>query len=141
MPRGVKSIRKLASLANSLDHKMVMVIGTCADQPRGLRFLDVATGWRWLDACIELGEVKLQRDLGHKFRLTDVKVVGRGRDRARSLARLIGELWGLPIAEGLPGAGGVAMVEDDGDLRIQFHADPSSEPVGPILHVKFFEAI
>jgi len=140
-PRGVKSIRKLASLANSLNHKLVMIINSCTDQPRELRFLDAAAGWRWLGARIELGEVKLQRDLGQKVRLTDVKIASSSQNRARSLARLVGELWGLPFTEELPSAGSIAMVDDDRELRIQFRADPSAEPVGPILHVKHFEAI
>ena len=140
-PRGVKSVRKLASLANSLNHKLVMIINSCTDQPKELRFLDAAAGWRWLDARIELGEVKLQRDLGQKARLVDAKIVASGRNRARSFACLIGELWGLPFAEELPSAGSVAMVEDDRDLRVQFHADPNAEPVGPMLRVKCFEAI
>jgi len=134
-------VRKLTSLANSLNHKLVMIINSCTDQPKELRFLDAAAGWRWLGARIELGEVKLQRDLGLKTRLTDVKIAASSQNRAQSLARLVGELWGLPFAEELPSAGSVAMVEDDGDLRIQFRADLSAEPVGPILHVKHFEAI
>jgi len=118
-----------------------MIINSCTDQPKELRFLDAAAGWRWLDARIELGEVKLQRDLGQKARLVDAKIVASGRDRARSFARLVGELWGLPFTEELPNTGSVAMVDDDKELRIQFRADPSAEPVGPILHVKHFEAI
>jgi hypothetical protein len=106
-----------------------------------LRFLDAASGWRWLDARIELGEVKLQKDLGQKARLVDVKIVASSQDKARSFARLIGELWGLQFTEELPSSGSVAIVNDDGELRIQFHTAPSAEPVGPILHVKHFEAI
>lgn len=140
-PRGIKSIRKLSSLANSLNHKLITIIDSCIGQPTGLRFLDVAAGWRWLDARIELGEVKLQKDLGQKARLTDVKIVASGQDRARRFARLISELWGLPLIEELPSSGSVAMVNDDEELRIQFHADPGAEPVGPILYVKHFEAI
>jgi hypothetical protein len=120
---------------------MVMIINGCAGQPKELRFLDVSIGWRWLDARIELGEVKLQRDLGQKFRLKDVKVVASGQNRARNFARLIGKLWDLQITEELPGAGSIAIVEDGGDLRVEFHAEPSSEPIGPILHIKYFEAI
>jgi len=139
-PRGVKSIRKLASLANSLNHKLIMIIESCTDRPTELRFLDAA-GWRWLDARIELGEVKLQKDLGQKARLVDVKIVASSQDRARNFARLIGELWELPLIEELPSSGSVAIVNENRELRIQFHAGPNTEPVGPILHVKHFEAI
>jgi len=141
MPRGVKSIRGLASLANSLNHKIVMIINSYTDQPSELCFLDAAAGWRWLDARIELGEVKLQRDLGQKARLVDVKIVASGQNRALSFAHLIGELWGLPFTEELPRTGSFAVVDDDRELRVRFHAGPNAEPVGPILHVKHFKVI
>ena len=118
-----------------------MIIGSHANQLRELRFLDVATGWRWLNARIELGDVKLQKDLGQKVRLVDVKIVVSKQNIARNFAHLISRLWGLQFTEELPSAGGVAMVGDDGELRVQFHADPSAGPVGPILHITHFEVI
>ena len=140
-PRGVKSIRKLTSLANSLNHTLIMIIDSGTDQSRELRFLDATAGWRWLDTRIELGEVKLQRDLGQKARLVDVKIMASSQNKARSFAHLIGKLWGLPFTEDLPSAGSVAMVDDDKELRVQFHTYLSAEPVGPILYIKYFEAI
>jgi len=140
-PRGIKSVRKLASFANTRNHKLVMIIGSHANQLRELRFLDVATGWRWLNARIELGDVKLQKDLGQKVRLVDVKIVVSKQNIARNFAHLISRLWGLQFTEELPSAGGVAMVGDDGKLRVEFHADPSAGPVGPILHITHFEVI
>ena len=141
VPRGVKSVRKLASLANARDHKLVMIIESRTNQPQELRFLDAAAGWQWLNARIELGEVKLQRDLGQKVQLVDVKTVASKQNMARNFAHLISKLWGLPFIEELPSAGSVAMVGDDEKLRVQFHADPSAGPVGPILHVTHFEVI
>jgi rRNA maturation protein Rpf1 len=134
-------VRKIASLANARDHKLVMIIESHANQPQELRFLDAATGWRWLNARIELGGVKLQKDLSQKVRLVDVKIVASGKNKARNFARLVSELWDLQFTEELPSAGNVAVVEDDGELQVQFHADPGAEPVGPILHVRHFEVI
>lgn len=134
-------MRKLASLANARNHKLVMIIESHTNQPQELRFLDAATGWRWLDAKIKLGEVKLQKDLGQKVRLVDVKIMASGQNRARDFARLVSELWDLQFTKELPGTGSVAVVEDDEELRVQFYTDPSAGPVGPILHITHFEVI
>jgi rRNA maturation protein Rpf1 len=138
-PRGVKSIRKLTSLANSLNHKLIMIIESCADQPSELLFLDATVGWRWLGAKIELGEIKLQRDLNQKVRLTKVKITASNHDKARKFARLIGKIWGMPFSEEPPSSGGAAFVDNDRELRVQFHTDIGAAPVGPILTVKQFE--
>lgn len=139
-PRGVKSIRKLASLANSFNHKLIMIIESRADQPSELLFLDASVGWQWLGVRIELGDIKLQRDLCQKARLTDVKITASNQDKARNFARLVGKMWGLPYSEEPPGGGSAAaFVDNDRELRVQFHADIGTAPVGPILHVKHFE--
>lgn len=137
-PRGVKSIRKLTSLANSLNHRLIMIIDSYANQPSELLFLDATVGWRWLGARIELGDIKLQRDLGQKARLTDVNITASNQDKARSFARLIGKIWGLPYSEE-PCGGSAAFVDNDRELRVQFHTDIGTAPVGPILYVKNFE--
>jgi rRNA maturation protein Rpf1 len=138
-PRGVKSIRKLTSLANSLNHKLIMIIESWSDNPSELLFLDATAGWRWLGAKIELGDITLQRDLGQKVRLTDVKIAASNQDNAIKFARMIGKMWDLPFSEELPMSGGAAFVDNDKKLRVQFHVDIGAEPVGPILYVKQFE--
>lgn len=137
LPRGSKSIRKLATLASSRGHELIMIINGFAGQPRELCFLNAAAGWQWLDARIELREVKLQRDLGSKVRLEDVKVAAGDQAKARDFALFIGRLWGLPIIEE-PSAGSIAFVEDDEQLRLQFYSDSRAEPVGPILYIARF---
>jgi rRNA maturation protein Rpf1 len=137
-PRGVKSIRKLTSLANSLDHKLIMIIESCANQPSELLFLDATAGWRWLDTKIELVNITLQNDLGQKARLTDAKITASSGDKAKKFARLIGKMWGLRFSEE-PLSGSAAFVDNDKNLRVQFHADIGAAPVGPILYVKQFE--
>ena len=138
VPRGVKSVRNLASLASTRGHKLVTLINCRADRPQELRFLDVTRGWRWLDVVIELREVKLQKDLGHKVQLTDVKIVASGSSRAKDLARLLSEMWHLQLLEEVPSAGSVVMVTQNEELRIQFQSDPKVPPIGPIMYVTRF---
>ncbi len=137
VPRGAKTIKKLAALATSLGHDRVMVVNSIGGRPKELRFLGAAEGWRWLDARVELGEVKLQRDLGQKVKLEGAKIYAEGRE-ARGLANFLGELLGLPISGELPNTGAVALITFDDGLKLQFQARPSSEVVGPVLRITGF---
>ena len=130
-------MKDLASLAKSLGHTRVLIVNSLAGQPKELRFLDVTDGWQWLDARVELGEVKLQRDLGQKVELEGVKIYAEGQ-RAQNLANFLGESSGLPIADKLPGTGAVALITSDDDLKLQFQLRPSSETVGPVLRITSF---
>ncbi len=137
VPRGAKTINKLASLANSLGHDRVMVVNSLAGRPRELRFLAATEGWRWLDAWVELGEVKLQRDLGQKAKLEGARFYAEGK-QARDLANFLGELLGLPISGELPNTGAVALITFDDEIQLQFQLRPSSEAVGPMLRIASF---
>ena len=137
MPRGAKTVRKLASLAASLGHARVMLVNGLTGQPHELRFLDVAAGFRWLDARVELGEVKLQRELGQKIGLEGTRVYAEG-ERARKFANFLGKLVDLPIEDELPKAGGVALITSDGELKIHFQVRPNSERIGPVLQIASF---
>jgi rRNA maturation protein Rpf1 len=136
MPRGDKSIRKLASLASSQNHKLITIITNRVHQPQELRFLDTTAGWRWLEERIELRKVELQRDLGRKVKLANVKIAANDQAKAQNLARFLSELWDLPFTE--KPSGNVALAKDDEGLRLQFHEDPKAKPVGPILHIARF---
>lgn len=138
VPRGIKTVRRLASLASSRGHELVMIVNSRERQPRELRFLNASVGWRWLDARIELREVELQRDLGQKVRLADVRIVAADSARAQNLARLLSELWGLPLSEGPSSTGAVVLVTCNDGLKVQFRAHPKDELVGPVLYVKNF---
>lgn len=138
VPRGIKTVRRLASLASSKGHELVMIVNSREEQPRELRFLNVSAGWRWLDARIELREVELQRDLGQKVKLADVRIASDDSVRARSFARLLSKLWGLPLSEGPSSTGATVLVTCDDGLKVQFRAHPKAELVGPVLHVKNF---
>ena len=127
----------LASLAEELGHTKVMVVNSTAGEPKELRFLDVTKGWRWLDARVELGEVKLQRDLGHRVRLREVKICAEG-ERARKLAAWFGGLLCAPLSDKLPKAGAVALIASDGGLRLQFQMMPGPEVVGPVIQITGF---
>jgi rRNA maturation protein Rpf1 len=137
VPRGAKTVKALASLAKSLGHTRVLIVNSLAGQPKELRFLDVAEGWQWLDARIELGEVKLQRDLGQKVKLEMVKIYAEGQ-HAQNLANFLGGSSGLPIVDKLSGTGAVARITSDDDLKLQFHLRPNSETVGPVLRITSF---
>lgn len=137
VPRGAKTISKLASLASSLGHDRVMIVNSLAGRPKELRFLAVAQGWRWLDARVELGEVKLQRDLGQKAKLEGTKFYAEGR-KARNLANFLGEALGLPILSELPNAEGVVLITSNDELQLQFQLAPSPEAIGPVLQIASF---
>lgn len=137
VPRGAKTISKLASLASSLGHDRVMVVNSLAGRPRELRFLAVVQGWRWLDARVELGEIKLQRDLGQKAKLEGTKLHAESQ-KARNLANFLSELLNLPILGELPNAGGVVLITSDDELQLQFQLRPNSEAIGPVLQIASF---
>ncbi len=138
VPRGMKTIGELASLARSLGHDRVMVVNRLAGHPLELRFLDVARGWRWLDASIKLREVKLQRELGQKIKLVVRMILARGSTKAREFAKSLGELLNLPISSEPPSSRGIALVTDENGLQLQFQVGSSSEVIGPVLLISSF---
>ena len=137
VPRGAKTINKLATLAGSLGHNRVMVVSSIGKRPMELRFLAVINGWRWIDARVELGEVKLQRDLGQKVKLEGVKIYAEGQ-KAQNLANFLGELLSLSISSELPNTDAVAVITSDNQLKLQFQLRPSSEAIGPVLQITSF---
>ena len=90
-----------------------------------------------MDARVELGEVKLQRELGQKIWLEGTRVYAEG-ERAREFANFLGELVDLSIEDKLPNAGGVALITSDDELKIHFQARPNSEMIGPVLQIASF---
>ena len=129
VPRGVKSVKKLSSLAISCGHNTIMIIDSVAERPKFLRFLEVDDGWRWLDVQIELSDVELQKDLGQKTRLLGVKIVAES-SRAKKLANVLEKLWGLKQAK-VAGTGAFMFVSKD---KIEFRASLAAK-IGPVLHV------
>lgn len=127
-PRGVKTVRKLSSLASSRGHTTVMIIDSFASIPKFLRFINCEEGWQWSAVQIELGKIELQKDLGQKICLSGTKIVVKSPE-VKELARLLGTLWGLPV-EREAGARDVVVVDED-EIRFQ----RGSERVGPVLHV------
>jgi len=129
VPRGVKSVKKLSSLAISCGHNTIMMVDSVAERPRFLRFLEVDDGWKWLDIQIELSYVELQKDLGQKTRLLDTKIV-TGSPGAKKLANLLEKLWGVKQAK-VAGTGAFMFVSED---KIEFRASLAAT-IGPVLHV------
>lgn len=130
VPRGVKSVKKLSSLAISHGHNIVMIIDSIAEQPKFLRFLEVDDGWKWLDIQIELSDVELQKDLGQKTRLLDAKIAAESSE-AKKLANLLEKLWGLEQVKKAAGTGAFMFV---GEGKIEFRASLAAT-IGPVLHI------
>jgi len=130
MPRGVKSVKKLSSLAISHGHNTIMIVDSVAEQPKFLRFLEVDDGWRWLDVQIELSDVELQKDLGQKTRLLDAKIVTESSE-AKRLANLLERLWGLKQVKKAAGTGAFMFVNKN---KIEFRASLAAT-IGPVLHI------
>ncbi len=130
VPRGVKNVKKLSSLAISRGHNTIMMVDSVAEQPKFLRFLEVDDGWRWLDVQIELSDVELQKDLGQKTRLLDVKIVTEFSE-AKRLANLLEKLWGLKQVKKAAGTGAFMFVGED---KIEFRASLAAT-IGPVLHI------
>ncbi|MCS7131255.1 MAG: hypothetical protein NZ934_00765 [Hadesarchaea archaeon] len=138
VPRGLKTIEKLASMAGSRGYDLVMIINSGEGKPKELRFLHAGPSWKWSDARIELCEVRLQRDLSKRAEARATAIAWRGSAEARELAGLLSELWGLPLVELPSHRGAVALVIGDRELELQFRESPASEPVGPTLRVARF---
>ena len=124
---------KLALMAGSLGHTWVMVINSSAGHPKELRFLNIGKGWRWLDKRVELGEVKIQRELGQRVSFGGMKIYAEGKP-AQELAEFLGEILGLPISEKLPEAGVIlSIITNSGPVH--FQKRPTSEITGPVIQV------
>jgi rRNA maturation protein Rpf1 len=130
MPRGVKSVRKLSSLASSRGHKKIMIINSVAGQPMVLRFLDISEGWKWMNVQIELSKVELQKDLGQKIRLLDAKIVATS-PKAKEFAGLLEKLWGVKMIKKAPDTGAFIIIDKD---KIEFRASLAAK-IGPALYV------
>jgi len=129
VPRGVKSVKKLSSLAISHGHNTIMIVDSVAEQPKFLRFLEVDDGWRWLDVQIELSDVELQKDFGQKTRLLGAKIVVESSE-AKRLANLLEKLWGLKQVKAA-GTGAFMFVNKD---KIEFRASLAAT-IWPVLHI------
>jgi hypothetical protein len=133
VPRGVKTVEKFASMAESFGHAWVMVINSSAGRPKELHFLNIGKGLRWSDRRAELREVKIQRDLGQRVRFEGIKIYAEGKP-AQELAGFLGEISGLPVSERLPEAGVVlSIVTNSGPIHLQKR--PASEITGPLIQV------
>ena len=125
MPRGVKTVRKLISIARALGKRSVMVICSEGGEPKELRFLEEDDEWRWADITIRLRRVSLARDRGIR---QQEKVVGI-RAGPKPLAERLSELFGLPVVENLEAP--VIMAEWD---KIEFVK--GGQAIGLVLEVE-----
>ena len=137
VPRGTKTVRKLAHLAGSQGHKVITIITTKQEQPAELRFLEVNEAWRWLDLSLVLQEVRLQRDLNKKVKLDEVELVAEDRE-AESLAKELSRLWELPLAKG-PQAENLAVIKGTEGLKLEFRS--RGELVGPAFRLSIAKVL
>jgi hypothetical protein len=135
VPRGTKTLEKLASMAESLGRRWVMIIGSSQGNPRKLLFFSSEGGRRWSNKKIELGDVRLQHD-GRIDRLDEIKIYAEGSP-ARELANFLAEVLGVPIQEEPPETGAALLVTSNPSLTMRFQRS-GSEVTGPSLQVLRF---
>jgi len=134
IPRGTKTVEVLNTIARDSGHNRIMLVGSAAGRPTELRFLDVGEDWRWVNARVKLSEVKLQRELGRRNKLKDLKIYGEG-PKASKFAAWLGKLLGLNTSEKLPTSGGVVQITSEDGLDFQFLVKKNAETIGPVLRI------
>ena len=140
VPRGTKTIEDVVSVVRELGHDRVMVVDSVSGKPKEIRFLEVDQNWRWADAMVELGEVKIQLDLQRRTNPEDSKIYADGA-RALEFAEWVGKFLGIGRSEELPESGGVILITSEGGLKIQFKVMPGSETVGPVLQITAYGSL
>lgn len=137
IPRGVKTIERLASMARELGHDRVMIVNSVSGEPREFRFLEVGEGWRWANARVELEGVDLGRGRKARVNVTSTNIYAEG-DRALEFAKWIGNLMGIKRSVGFPSSGGVIMVTSGDGIELHFFIMLGSRSAGPVIRVKSF---
>jgi len=136
LPRGSKPVERVAAAARSRGQKTVLIVESSSRRAPGFRFIEVGNvGWRWLDAMVELGEVKLRRG-NRRDRSKDLKIYSEGKT-PREFAEWIGKLFGAATVEKLPAAGVVVLVTSDDGIGVRFKVFPN-DIVGPAFRVTAF---
>ncbi|MFH1821399.1 MAG: hypothetical protein ABH852_03020 [Methanobacteriota archaeon] len=140
VPRGTKTVGKVGSVSRELGHDRVIFVNSVSGKPKEIRFIEVGRDWRWVDAMVELGEVKIQREASRSSKLEDLRIHADG-PRAQEFAEFVGKLLGISLSDKLPESGGVALITTDNGLKVQFRAMPSSKAIGPVLQVTAFGSL
>lgn len=140
VPRGSKTIEELASVARDLGQNRVIIVGSVSGKPKELRFLEVGENWRWVDAVVELGEVKIHQGVGRADKLEDLKIHADGA-KALEFVEWIEKFLGKRRTDKLPESGGVALITSEDGLRVQFNLMPGSVTIGPVLRITAFGSL
>lgn len=135
-PRGSKTIEEVTAAAHEFEQKKILLVESASGRPRELRFLEVDQGWRWLDAVVEIGDVRV-RNPRLKSQLTSLKIHAVTA-ASFEFAKWIDDFLGLGVSDEPPTSGGVALIASENGLRIKFKVMPNSEMVGPSLLVTAF---
>jgi len=137
VPRGVKTVEDVAIVARKFGHDRAMILESASGKPREIRFLEIGQNWRWADAVMELGEVKLHPAARRKGKIGDVSMYADG-SMAIEFAEWFGGLLGVGRSDEMPKSGGVVLITSDAGLSIHFKRMPGSEAVGPEIKVVAF---
>ncbi len=137
VPRGGKTIERLASIARELGHDRVMLVGEISGEPRELRFLEVGEGWRWANAKVDLEGVDLGSEKKARDKIVSTNLYAED-DRAIEFAEWFGKLMGIERLDELPSSGGVIMLTSDDGIKLKFLIMPNSRSAGPVVKVKSF---
>jgi hypothetical protein len=140
VPRGAKTVEDVASVAREFGHDRAMIIDSVSGKPKEIRFLEVGQNWRWADAVVELGDVKLHRGAGRRNKIEDARMHADG-SMALEFAEWCGKFLGIGRFDELPRSGGVVLVTSDGGLNVQFKVMPGSETIGPVLKITAFGSL
>jgi hypothetical protein len=137
LPRGTKTLARLAELAGKLGQSRVVIVNSVEERPWELRFLEVGRGWKWANVKILLERVELQRELGQRIKLAAAEIYSEGGD-AKKLAQQLGSLMGLPLTDEL-GSNAAVFVGPGDEKLIQFWTGKSK--VGPRIYIRGFEEL
>jgi len=137
IPRGAKTIEKITSLARELGQNRVIIVNSTLDKPGEVRFLEVGEVWRWADASVRLGEVKVPRRAVRGSDINVVKIFAVGAE-ALEFAEWVEKFLGLGRSDVLPDSGLVIFITSRDGLKIQFRIMPGAQVVGPELAIASF---
>ncbi|MGC8816466.1 MAG: hypothetical protein ACP5PX_01415 [Candidatus Hadarchaeum sp.] len=137
VPRGVKTIEKVAALARQRGHHRVIIINSSSDRPSEMRFLEVGGTWQWLNASMKLAGVAVNRVKIKGKNFGGLKIYA-GDPGSFNFSRWLSRVLSIECTDRLPESGPVVLLTSDGGLKIRFRIMPCAEEVGPVLSVASF---
>lgn len=137
IPRGVKTIEKITSLAKQRGHGRVMIINSLLDRPGEIRFIDVGETWRWMNAAIKLAGTTVSQVKTGFGPFSKIKIYAEDAS-SLEFARWFGKILDVDRVEAPPKSGPVILISSGEGLKIKFVVMPEAKNVGPVLSVAAF---